>query len=134
MNVVLYTITNSVYITQIELYKEVSNIISKYIGNRIQQYREAKGYTQEKFAEIVKLTPNYLSAIERGVKTPSVETLVSIINGLEVSADEIFVDVIKVGYKIQASKFTDEISGLSQEDQKRIFTVVEALVKEAKTK
>jgi hypothetical protein len=33
---------------------------------------------------------------------------VSIINGLAVSADEIFVDVIKVGYKIQASKFADE--------------------------
>lgn len=109
-------------------------MIRKFIGKRIAQYREAKGYTQDKFAEIVTLTPNYLSAVERGVKTPSVETLVSIINGLGVSADEIFVDVIKVGYIIQASKFADEISGLSQEDQKRIFAVVEALIKEAKTK
>lgn len=109
-------------------------IIRKDIGKRIAQYREARGYTQEKFAEIVALTPNYLSAVERGVKTPSVETLVTIINSLDVSADEIFVDVIKVGYKIQASKFANEISSLSQEDQKRIFAVVETLIKEAKTK
>lgn len=132
--IALYTITKGVIVTQLELFWEVNIIIRKDIGKRIAQYREARGYTQEKFAEIVALTPNYLSAIERGVKTPSVETLVSIINGLEVSADDIFVDVIKVGYKIQATKFTDEISGLSQEDQKRIFRVVEALIKEAKTK
>lgn len=109
-------------------------IIRKDIGKRIAQYREQRGYTQEKFAEIVTLTPNYLSAVERGVKTPSVETLVAIINNLDVSADEIFVDVIKVGYKIQASKFADELSSLSQEDQKRIFTVVGAMITEAKIK
>jgi|GEM_PF-148268 len=134
MMVVLYTITISVYITQMELYREVSIIIRKYIGNRIQQYREAKGYTQEKFAEIVKLTPNYLSAIERGVKTPSVETLINIINSLAVSADEILVDVITVGYKIKASILADKINSLPQEDQKRIFTVVEALINDAKSK
>ncbi len=106
----------------------------KAIGKRIQQYREAKGYTQESFAEMVRLTPNYLSAVERGVKTPSVDTLVSIINCLGVSADEIFVDVIKVGYKVQASKFADDISGLSPEDRKRIFAVVDALIKEAKAR
>ena len=104
------------------------------IGRRIQQFREAKGYTQEKFAEIVKLTPNYLSAIERGVKTPSVETLVDIINSLDVSADEIFTDVINVGYKVKASKLSEAISSLPQDEQNRIFAVVEALIKEAKMK
>jgi transcriptional regulator with XRE-family HTH domain len=106
----------------------------KAIGKRIQQYREAKGYTQESFAEIVKLTPNYLSAIERGVKTPSVDTLIEIINSLGVSADEILMDVINAGYKIKASKLSEEIGNLPQDEQKRIFSVVEALVKEAKTR
>ncbi len=132
----LYTITNCVSITQLELIlrKEGEYHKMKEIGKRIAQYREAKGYTQEKFAEIVALTPNYLSAVERGVKTPSVKTLVAIINSLEVSADEIFIDVIKVGYKIQASKFANELSSLSQEDQKRIFTVIGAMIREAKSK
>lgn len=106
----------------------------KAIGKRIQQYREAKGYTQESFAEIVKLTPNYLSAIERGVKTPSVDTLIDIINGLDVSADEILMDVINAGYKVKASKLSEEINNLPQDEQRRVFTVVEALIKEAKSK
>lgn len=106
----------------------------KAIGKRIQQYREAKGYTQESFAEIVKLTPNYLSAIERGVKTPSVETLIEIINGLDVSADDIFMDVINAGDKIKASKLSEAIGNLPQDEQRRIFSVVETLIKEAKSK
>ena len=106
----------------------------KAIGKRIQQYREAKGYTQESFAEIVKLTPNYLSAIERGVKTPSVETLIEIINGLDVSADEILMDVINADYTIKASKLSEEIGSLPQDEQRRIFSVVEALIKEAKSR
>ena len=104
------------------------------IGKRIQQHREAKGYTQESFAEMVKLTPNYLSAIERGVKTPSVETLVEIINGLDVSADEIFMDVINAGYKIKASKLSETMGNLPQDEQRRILAVVEALIKEAKSR
>ncbi|AGA69225.1 putative transcriptional regulator [Desulfitobacterium dichloroeliminans LMG P-21439] len=106
----------------------------KAIGKRIQQYREAKGYTQESFAEIVKLTPNYLSAIERGVKTPSVETLIEIINSLDVSADDILMDVINAGDKIKASKLSEAIGNLPQDEQRRIFSVVETLIKEAKSK
>lgn len=106
----------------------------KAIGKKIQQYREAKGYTQESFAEIVKLTPNYLSAIERGVKTPSVDTLIEIINGLDVSADEIFVDVINTGYKIKTSKLSEAIGKLPQDEQRRILSVVEALINEAKSR
>lgn len=104
------------------------------IGRRIQQYREAKGYTQDKFSEKIGLTPNYLSAVERGVKIPSVETLIEIINALGVSADEIFMDVIDAGYKVKASMLGEAVSSLPLEEQKRIFTVVEALIKEAKTK
>lgn len=102
---------------------------NKAIGKNIKLYREAKGYTQEKFAEKIGLTPNYLSAIERGVKIPSVETLIEIINGLEVSADEIFKDVINVGYKIKATQLSEKIEALSNEEQQKIFSVIEALIK-----
>lgn len=104
------------------------------IGKRIQQYREAKGYTQEAFAEIIKLTPNYLSALERGVKTPSLDTLIEIINSLDASADEILMDVIKAGYKTRASKLSEVLGDLPQDEQRRILTVVEVLVKEAKSR
>ncbi|MCL5982474.1 MAG: helix-turn-helix transcriptional regulator [Firmicutes bacterium] len=117
---------------QIELWG-VGEIKPKTIGKRIQQYREARGYTQEKFSEKIGLTSNYLSAVERGVKIPSVETLIEIINGLGVSADEIFVDEINDGYKIKASMLGEAVNDLPPKEQKRIFTVVEVLVNEAKS-
>lgn len=103
----------------------------KNIGNRIQLCREQKGLTQEKFAEMLGLTPNYISAVERGVKSPRLEKLIAIINGLGVSADEIFMDVIDVGYKIKVSKLTEDIALLPPEEQSRIFAVIETMIKEA---
>ena len=104
----------------------------KRIGHRIQTCREKRGYTQEQFSEMIGVTPNFLSAIERGVKYPSMENLIKIIETLDISADEIFVDVIKSGYKLRASKIADEMDNLSIEERSRIFAVLETLVKEAK--
>ena len=42
----------------------------KNIGRRIQIQREVLGMKQEELAEYVSLSPNYMSAIERGVKIP----------------------------------------------------------------
>ncbi len=104
----------------------------KRIGQRIQACRERRGYTQDQFSEIIGVTPNFLSAIERGVKYPSMENLIRIIDALEVSADEIFIDVIKEGYKVRASKIADEMDGLSSDEQSRIFAVLETMIREAK--
>ena len=52
------------------------------IGYRIQKCRESKGIKQEDLAERVELSSNYLSAIEREVKSPKLGTLIRIINAL----------------------------------------------------
>ena len=62
------------------------------VGRRIQKYREKMGLKQEELAERVDLSCNYLSAIEREVKTPKLSTLIRIVNELGVSADEILED------------------------------------------
>ena len=69
-------------------------MIDKRIGRRIKECREKLGLTQEEFAEKVGLATNYISTVERGASFPRCEKLVAIINGLEVSADAIFCDVI----------------------------------------
>lgn len=62
------------------------------------------GLKQEELAEQVELSCNYLSAIEREVKTPKLDTLIRIINALRVSADTILVDVIDVGVTVQCTQ------------------------------
>lgn len=57
------------------------------IGTNIQRARERAGYTQEKLSEILSITPNHMSAIERGASGVSLEALRKICRLLGVSAD-----------------------------------------------
>ena len=59
------------------------------VGNHIQLVREEAGYTQDTLSELLDITPNHLSAIERGVSGISLETLQRLCLLLGVSADRI---------------------------------------------
>ena len=63
--------------------------INIQIGTNIQIARENAGYTQEQLSELVGLTPNHLSAIERGVSGASLEVLEKLCLLLKVSADRL---------------------------------------------
>ncbi len=107
-------------------------MVQKSIGKNIQKFRKKKGYTQEQLAEMVSLSPSYLSAIERGVYQLSLEPLVEIMNCLDCTADDLFAEVISNGYKNRASRLSDELEQLSLEEQSKIFDVVEVMIKNAK--
>lgn len=59
------------------------------VGTNIQQLREERHYTQEGLSEKLGVTPNHLSAIERGVSGVSLELLEKLCQVLEVTADHI---------------------------------------------
>ena len=63
--------------------------INVEIGRNIQEERMRAGYTQEELSELLDLTPNHLSAIERGVSGASIETLQKLCRVLGISADTI---------------------------------------------
>lgn len=52
------------------------------IGQNIRKYRMLKGFRQEDLAEMANLSVSYFGAVERGEKTPSLETLINIVNAL----------------------------------------------------
>ena len=64
--------------------------INVKIGTNILTARESAGYTQEKLSELIGLTPNHLSAIERGVSGASLEVLEKLCLLLGISADRLF--------------------------------------------
>ena len=64
------------------------------IGIRIKRYRLDKHLTQEQLSDLIHTSTAMITAIERGVKAPSIETLVNIANTLEVSADDILIDAL----------------------------------------
>ncbi len=63
--------------------------INVQIGARIQQAREISGYTQEKLADKVDVSTQYISDLERGIVGTSVPTLIKICNTLCISSDYI---------------------------------------------
>ena len=104
--------------------------VEQIIGARIQQLRKEKGYTQQTFAEMVGLSTNYLSDIERGKSSARLDKLVAIINALDCSADDVFVDVIHCGSKIKSSRLSEEIELLPLEEQEKIYKIIGVFIKD----
>ncbi len=98
------------------------------IGKKIRFYREAKKWTQEIFAEKTGLSLTYVGMIERGEKVPKLETFINIANVLEVSTDILLADVLKTGYKVKASLLGEKIDKLSEDERKKIYAVIEAML------
>ncbi len=107
-------------------------MIEQAIGMRIKEIRKQKKIPQEKLAEMIGITPNYLSALERGAYNIKLDTLVQIIDCLDITADDLFRDVIKNGYQNRSSRLTDEVASLPEGEQQRIFEVLDVLVRTAK--
>ena len=61
----------------------------RIFGENIKREREKAGYNQERFSEMIDMTPNNLSAVERGVASVSLKMLRRICSVLKVSADEL---------------------------------------------
>src|SRR4030095_16625704 len=66
--------------------------VSKDLGARLRQGRTRKGFTVRGLAGYVGVSPSLVSQIERGRVMPSVGTLYSIANQLELVVDDLFRD------------------------------------------
>ncbi len=102
------------------------------IGKNIRACRIRKHLRQEDLAEKTDLSVTYIGMVERGEKLPAMETFINILNALEVSADVILADVLKVGYEIKGSLITEQLSSLSQADREKVYDVIATLIKHSK--
>lgn len=98
------------------------------IGGQIQKYRVQKHLHQDQLAEQIGLSANYLGQIERGEKTPSLETFIAILNSLEISADQVLADVLIVGYKYKNSDLDGKLQRLTPIERNRIYAVIDTLL------
>ena len=102
------------------------------IGQNIRKYRLEKKLRQEGLAEKCGLSSNYIGLLERGEKTPSLETFIRILNALEVSADLVLVDVLSTGYTVKQSMLEERLAQISPEEREKIFDVIDVMIKHAK--
>ena len=64
----------------------------KSIGKRIKRFRMERSLSQENLGEMISSTGNHISRIERGMRIPSVDTLILIANALHVTSDDLLID------------------------------------------
>jgi len=60
-------------------------------GNRIKTIRLARSMSQEQFAELLEISVDFLSLIERGINAPSFENLEVFSTQLDIPVHELFV-------------------------------------------
>lgn len=53
---------------------------TKYLGQRLRQFRKDAHLTQNQLAKKAGITPTYLSIIERGAQLPRLETFINLAN------------------------------------------------------
>lgn len=91
------------------------------IGIRVKQAREAAGLTQERLSELMDVTAQYLSGVERGAVGLSVPVLIRLCSILRVSCDFILVG------ETEYSDVTGIASRLSRLPSEHIHNVEEIL-------
>lgn len=103
-------------------------VYEKEIGKKLQELRKRKNITQESLAEKIGLTSGHISAIERGVNAPSLDTLIMYMNAVECSADDLFSGVLENGYKTRSSFVAEKLEKLPAAERTKILNVLEVML------
>ena len=103
--------------------------ILKVIGNKIQNARNDKGYTQEYVAEKIDKSVDILRSIENGRSVGSVETLLNLCNILEVTLDYIFSDLLDKKGEILDNKLYEDFQELTLEQKELLNVIIEHMKK-----
>ena len=103
--------------------------ILKTIGNKVQQARREKGYTQEYVAEKIDKSVDILRSIENGRSVGSVETLLNICNILDITLDYIFINLLDKKGEILDNKLYKDFQELNLEQKGLINAMIEHMKK-----
>lgn len=99
------------------------------LGGRIRQIRIQKGYTQQALAQKADIGTVYLGEIERGIKMPSLNIFIKIIEALDISADYVLRDALSSGGTYIFDEITDQLKDLTPQQRKTAVDILNAYIK-----
>ena len=100
--------------------------IAKAIGQRIRNYRTARGHSQEKLADLCGCHPTYIGQLERGEKNATIESIDKIATALDVSLSKLF---DKLGGRDDDSRDIplecyEFLSAKTKEEQEQLYRIL----------
>lgn len=105
--------------------KQVISPFMKQIGQNIKQARLLKGVTQEKLAEKINKSTNFVSLLELGKSGMSLSTLVDICNTLQIDSSIIFNGLIAMKDTTEAESIAKTLSTFGKEDKTMVLNLIE---------
>lgn len=100
----------------------------KSFGKQLQKYRELAGYSQEDLAEKIDCSSIFISYIERGVKSPSLDTLVKLSNALNVSADVLLGKEMNCFTSQKLRHIEERLHALPVRERQRILDIMDEAI------
>ncbi len=101
--------------------------IKVIFGQRVRHYRKNKGLSQEQLAELCDLHPTYIGQLERGEKNASLETIMRVCEGLSVSPEVLFENIVPEKGRSAAQEIYNIVASLSEEKQQALLDIVEKI-------
>ena len=106
----------------------MKSIYNVEIGSRVKKSREAASLTQERMAETIGVSVQYISDMERGKVGASTATIVKICNTLNVSADYILMGRNETGDPTNIDVRLQNLSGIQRDTIERIVNLAIQLI------
>ena len=101
--------------------------IKRLVGLRIKELRRHKILSQEKLAEVMGISPKYLSNIERGKENPTLDMFIKIADALNIEVSEIFDYSHERSVKELRRLIVDSIKDSSEDKVKLLARIVKAI-------
>lgn len=105
---------------------------NKNIGNKIREYRKKSNLTLEQFSELLDLSTTHIGNIERGSKTPTLETFIKIVNILNVSADVLIADKLNNKNEIKLIEIANILEEFPDNEKERVLDLFFSILNNAK--
>lgn len=97
------------------------------IGKRIKEHRQRRNLTQEMLAELIEMSPGYMSLIETGRKKASLETLLSICRVLSITLNELLTGnqiPLDTDYNLEIAEL---MSGCNEYERRIVYEIMKTV-------
>lgn len=104
---------------------------AKIVGNRIREFRASLSISQEELAHRASMHAAHIGQIERGDKSPTIDSLVKIVDALEITLAELF-DFKTKPKNIEdpiIEKITSYVKVMDSEEQLDVYKTIKMLAR-----
>ena len=102
--------------------------MKELFGQRLREQRAKQHLTMEQLAEKAGLSSNFVGAIERGLKEPSLSSIVSLLNALDIPADLLLRDYVNTASHVTDDEISKRLDGLTPMQKKAALDLLDTYI------